>query len=135
MVADGQRDRITRLHTRPRPMPSERPSESVRKPEPLPMGSTAADYVLARQSTEHSGKRIASALSVPCPVCAAAKGVYCYVGGNGFCLDRWLKGLTLADSTLRPGDLEKIAAAQRAVNLRHEREEREAARQARGGRR
>lgn len=138
-VADGQRDRIARLHTRPpahpRPAPSERPAERVRKPDPLEMGSTAADYVRAEQSTEQSRRRIDAVLATPCPVCAAGRGTYCFEGGRGFCLDRWVKGVKIADAALRPGDLEKLAAAQRAVNERHEREAKEAALRDQGGRR
>jgi len=113
MVADGQRDRITRLHTSPRPMPSERPAERVRQPEPVPAGVLASDYVATDRSTEQSRRRIAAVLSLPCAVCAASRGVYCFEGGHGFHIERWDKGRKLADSSLRPGDLEKMAAAVR----------------------
>lgn len=139
MVADDQRDRITRLHVKrgaqpPTDVRPERGDERPAKPEAVPIGQLATDYIYIERSTAQSRKRIDAALAMPCPTCAARPAAYCYQGGNGLCIERYQKGSRMADSTLRPGDLEKLAAVQRFVNER-EQEAREAARQARGGRR
>jgi len=89
----------------------------------------------AELSTGLGTRRIQAALSVPCPSCAAASGTYCFEGGHGLCLVRWEKGLSLAQSRMRPGELEELAAAVRNAERDRRIREREPARQARGGRR
>lgn len=128
MIADGQRDRIANLRVRPRaPQPQPAAQHPV-KPEPGPMGERSTDYIAAEYSTGQSRRRIDSALSVPCPVCAASRGSYCFEGGHGFCVERWLKGLKIADASLRPGELEVMAAAVRNAERIRRLRVREAAR-------
>lgn len=87
-----------------------------------------------RASIGASGLRIAAALSISCPVCAAAKGAYCFPAPHGFCRERWDKALGLAVPPVQTGEPEGIARAQRnSIFHRRQRPRDIAARQIRGG--
>jgi len=135
MVADGQRDRIAKLHVSPRaPQPVAAAERRTDRPESSVSDQLAADYVLADRSTVQSRKRITAALSMPCPVCAAARGAFCFEHAQGLCIERYLKGSRTADAALRPGDLEHLAAAVRNAE-HHQRQRAEPEAAERGGRR
>jgi hypothetical protein len=78
---------------------------------------------LTLTSAMQSRRRIAAALSIPCPVCAAPRDEYCRPLCHGFCSARWEKGAMLAVPApvhLGPatGELSARAAEQRALNDR-----------------
>lgn len=56
----------------------------------------AKDDRQVRDSLARTRQRIAAALSLPCPECAAPRGSYCTADARGFCRYRFEKGLSLS---------------------------------------
>lgn len=54
------------------------------------------DALRTHGSLARGRQRIEKALSLPCPQCAAAPGVYCLPSVNGFCRYRYEKGQALS---------------------------------------
>lgn len=65
-------------------------------PTPTAEQLRAKDDRQVRDSLARTRQRIAAALSLPCPECAAPRGSYCTADAHGFCRYRFEKGLSLS---------------------------------------